>query len=708
MLLAALGVGACAQTQKKPEGPAEPKQIASQTSKSKGLPTSGLYRGLAVADLNNDGYLDVIGGSAQPGTISIWVGKGSGGLDQVINIPVKGAVRSVDTGDVNADGFADIVFSMQKEAAGVAILINRFGRDWEPTVGPTEIGLYQGLVTADINRDGYIDIVAASLTSDLQGGVQVWLGDGQGRWPVETGPDSSREYNDVVAADFNEDGHIDLAAAGWGVKGALRIWFGDGAGGWTASRIVAEGSWYALTADDIDGDGHTDILAGAYRNGVVVFTGRGNGEFSRVDAGGSESFWKAVALDIDGDGTAELVAGSLDAKGIKTWRSSREADGYVQLKNDYPQQGIFYDLAVADFNGDGIEDLCAASFGEGVKIWPGRAGDFPSRVGEIDSRKSAREDLRGKDMEENDVFTTKNGFVEYRLDAGDIIQITFWRGTEGEPETVAVRPDGKISFGYVEDLYVRGLTPTELDRILTQRLGQYIRHPRIDVVVEEHNSKSVTILGAVGYRTGTGPGQYKLKGRARLSEMLSEAGGPRSDANLRDVRIRRKGNQSITVNLYKAITQGDISQDIVLDNGDVVYVQAVSKESNRVYVFGEVEKPGAYTFEGSEMRVFDAIAQAGGYTVFGKPAMTRVVRGDITRPDVIEADLKALIEEGDYTQNVALANGDLVYVPRSGFGDLNQFIKRIMPLMRLIIYPAQVVNEYGRAADYYGTPFNEE
>jgi polysaccharide export outer membrane protein len=473
-------------------------------------------------------------------------------------------------------------------------------------------------------------------------------------------------------------------------------------------RTVAEGSWYALTADDVDGDGHTDILAGAYRNGVAVFKGTGDGTFSRVDTGGSESFWKAVALDIDGDGTSELIAGSLEAKGIKTWRSARETAGYVEVKNDYPQQGVFYDLAVADLNGDGIEDLCAASFGEGVKIWPGRGKKFPTRLGEIHSRKSEREDLDGKTVEENEVFTTKNGFVEYRLDAGDVLQITFWRGTEGEQKTVAVRPDGKISFGYVEDLYVRGLTPTELDQILTRRLGEYIRHPRIDVVVEEYNSKSVTILGAVGYRTGTGPGQYQLKGRAHLSEMLSEAGGPRPDANLRDVRIRRKGNKSITVNLYKAITQGDISQDIVLDNGDVVYVQAVSKESNRVYVFGEVEKPGAYTFEGSEMRVFDAVAQAGGYTVFGKPALTRVVRGDITRPEVFETDLKALIEEGDYTQNIALANGDLVYVPRNGFGDINQFIQRIMPFMRLIIYPAQVVNEYGRAADYYGTPFNED
>ncbi|MGD8369289.1 MAG: FG-GAP-like repeat-containing protein [Desulfobacterales bacterium] len=706
--MAIIGHLGCASAPEKPEDRVQAASTPVQWAEARGLPTSGLYRGLAVADLNNDGHPDVIGGAAQSGTISIWEGKGPRGLARVINIPVKGAVQSVTAGDVNGDGFTDIVFTIQKEGSGVAVLQNRAGKEWVTMSGPTEIGVFQGVTTADVNADGYLDIIAASRTSELQGGVQVWLGDGRGGWPVETGPDSAGEYNDVAVADFNGDGHLDIAAAGWGRNNALRLWFGDGAGGWGVGRIVAEGSWYALTAEDIDGDGYTDILAGSYRAGVAVFKGSPDGTFSRIDLGASESFWKAVPIDMDGDGVPELAASSLDGNGIRIWKKSPDSAGYVQLQADYAPAGVFYDLVAADVNEDGAKDLVAASFGEGVKVWLGRAEGFSSQAGSIDSRRGPQVLSPGESIEENEVFTTRFGFPEYRLDSGDVLQITFWRGTEGSKEMVTIRPDGKISFGYVEDLYVRGMTPTELDRVLTRRLEAYIRHPRIDVLVDEYNSKSVTILGAVGYRAGTGPGQYKLKGKARLSEMLSEAGGPRPDANLRDIRIRRKNNQSITVNLYRAITQGDVSQDIVLDNGDVIYVQALSKESNRVYVFGEVEKPGAYTFEGSEMRVFDAVAQAGGYTVFGKPALTKVVRGDITRPKVIDADLKALVEKGDYTQNVALANGDLVYVPRSAFGDLNQLFKRISPLMRLIIYPAQVVNEYGRAADYYGTPFDND
>ena len=76
-----------------------------------------------------------------------------------------------------------------------------------------------------------LDIIAANATSDTQGGIQVWLGDGKGTWPLESGPTVTGTFMDVVLADFDQDGLLDLAGAGWGSYGALKVWLGDGTGG---------------------------------------------------------------------------------------------------------------------------------------------------------------------------------------------------------------------------------------------------------------------------------------------------------------------------------------------------------------------------------------------------------------------------------------------------------------------------------------------
>jgi polysaccharide export outer membrane protein len=310
-------------------------------------------------------------------------------------------------------------------------------------------------------------------------------------------------------------------------------------------------------------------------------------------------------------------------------------------------------------------------------------------------------------VEENDVYTTAGGFPEYKLGPGDILEITLWQGVEPQKESVLIRPDGRISFGFVEDLYVRGLTPTQLDRQLSDYYREYVRNPRIDVTVKEYNSKSVAMTGAVGggIRTsaaGTGAGKYPLYGKVRLLEMLALAGGPNRDANLREVRVRRTNGETFALNLYRAIYQGDPSQNIILNDGDWIYFPTLVLDANRVFVFGEVASPGVIKLPESNMQLFDAVAEAGGPTVFAVKRQTKIVRGSATHPEIIDVDLKKLLEEGDQTQNVALNSGDFIYVPRSFMGDVNIFWQRIRPLFELVIAPARTVNEWDEALDTLG------
>ena len=49
-----------------------------------------------------------------------------------------------------------------------------------------------------------MDILAANATSDAKGGIQIWLGDGRGNWPLESGPTKTGKFMDVAVADFNQ------------------------------------------------------------------------------------------------------------------------------------------------------------------------------------------------------------------------------------------------------------------------------------------------------------------------------------------------------------------------------------------------------------------------------------------------------------------------------------------------------------------------
>jgi len=521
---------------------------------------------------------------------------------------------------------------------------------------------------------------------------------------------------DAVVADFNEDGQLDIAGAGWGTYGALRVWLGEGTGGWQPTEIVAKGSFYRLTPADINRDGHLDIIAGTYRNGVRIFLGDGRGTFqensgpgqipeTQVGSGTYEgvsfdkmtkanSYWQALLLDLSGDGSMELIAGSPEDKGLHLWQLS-SGNEWVKEAAALPETGTFYDLVAADTDGDGYEEILAASYGEGIKVWDTHDGRLAAKQVRMRGRyRLAAEKPVEEHVTENQVFVMMDGEPQYKIGPRDVLEITHWQGVEGKKEEIQVTADGKISFGFVDDLYVAGLTERQLDRKITTLMARYIKNPSVSIRVKEYRSHHVLVLGAVERRGRTGEeGKIYLTGRTTVLGAISLAGGPRLDANLGDIRVRSKRGQSTTLNLFKTMVEGDQSQNIPVDDEDMIYVPQITKEDNRVYVFGEVEKPGIVTFKGGKLSMFDAIAQAGGVTIFAHEEDTRIVRGDISQPEVILANYEKLVEEGDYTQNIDLINGDLVYVPRSAMGSVNRFVKRIKPLMELIYIPGRIARD---------------
>ncbi|NIQ91516.1 MAG: hypothetical protein GWN93_21910 [Deltaproteobacteria bacterium] len=222
----------------------------------------------------------------------------------------------------------------------------------------------------------------------------------------------------------------------------------------------------------------------------------------------------------------------------------------------------------------------------------------------------------------------------------------------------------------------------------------------------------MSLLGAISTTAGvivgpdtprgsrSGPGNYFLTGKTTVLQVLARAGGPTEKANLREVNIRRKTGQATTVNINKTITQGDLTQNPVLDAEDTVVVPVLGEDKkNRVFVFGEVNNPGVIPTRG-ELTVVEALALAGGFKQRAVLGDAKILRGDMTRPEVIACDIDRILNKGDMSQNVKLRNGDMLYLPKNRIGRINDWLREIRPLLDFIIWPASVYRAYEGSAPF--------
>lgn len=694
-LFAALAsIYACGGTCPSPRESTAPKPEAVKERPSWSLITSGVYRTLAVSDLNGDGRPDVVGGSTTPGGVGIWLAKEPAHWSLPSFLPLKGNVLSVTVADFNQDGRPDVAFSSIKETQGVRMWLNQGEGKWTEGKSAMEGGTFNAVCSADLNKDGIPDLLAAAAGLEGLSGIKAWLADGKGGWSEEVGPTSTGQYYDVAVGDFNEDGCPDIVATGYGVNGAIRVWFGNCRGGWSDPLELEKGNFYRVTITDVNHDGHQDILAGTYRSGIRIYVGDGRGEFVAIDTPvKTGNFWKVVSKN--SDGVDEILASSLDDKGILAleWKDGQ----YKPAESPYTLKGNYFDLLVSDLEGNGRKDLIASSDGEGIRVWPSKKtrvnplGTFPMPSAETAAL--SQEALSKTIVAENQTFKTVNGVPLYRVGPGDVLEITVWKGTEQKTYPIVVGADGRISFSFVQNALVQGLTFMEITDLLKKDLSQYVREPMVEVRVKEFHSKNFMILGAINMNPNrlSGPGTYTINGRTTILGAISQAGGPTANANLAQVQLRRKDGSTFMVDLYKTIARGDLSQDMVIDNGDTILVPEQAMAENKIFVLGEVKSPGVFPLHG-EPSLIEAVALAGGYLDSAVLSDTVIVRGDLNKPQIITRDLSKLLKKGDMSQNVRLQAGDVIYLPRTALASINAFLREIVPILQAIVLPVQFQN----------------
>ena len=378
---------------------------------------------------------------------------------------------------------------------------------------------------------------------------------------------------------------------------------------------------------------------------------------------------------------------------------------------------------------------------QGVPVKDYRPPAEELALAQREADENAAEIMKLTQVRKNVVFTEENGVPEYLIGPGDVLELTYWMpfssyspaagqqtaGTaEGFMQTkfdVTVRPDGKISYSFGDDIPAAGHTASEVRATLLAGVRQYIKNPRLDVRVKEYNSKNALIFGRINNIQGTtgisGPGKYPLKGKMTVLDMINSAGGPVTgvsqgssmstgyyggNGDLRKVELVRKGKK-YTLNLYKALFSGDMSHNVIVDNGDMITVPEEPTFARRVYIFGQVNNPGVFSLTDAN-DLLTAMSLTGGTTAVAVKNDIKIVRGFEERkgkPLVLAANLDDILKRGDLSQNVKLQDGDLVYVPRMLIGDINEFIATINPLMLFLTTgspPAHFRDAWKKDADW--------
>jgi polysaccharide export outer membrane protein len=157
----------------------------------------------------------------------------------------------------------------------------------------------------------------------------------------------------------------------------------------------------------------------------------------------------------------------------------------------------------------------------------------------------------------------------YQVRPADVLDILFAPTTEFN-QSVAVQPDGYITLREAKDIYVQGKTIPELTEAIGVAYANILRNPTITVVLKEFEKPHFIVGGKVEK-----PGKYELRADTTVSEAVAIAGSFTEKAKHSQVLLfRRTSDDWMEVRKVdlKAIFRGEISEDIHLRPGDMIYV----------------------------------------------------------------------------------------------------------------------------------------
>ena len=246
---------------------------------------------------------------------------------------------------------------------------------------------------------------------------------------------------------------------------------------------------------------------------------------------------------------------------------------------------------------------------------------------------------------------------DYRIEVQDRISVSF----PYQPQysaSVLVRSDGKVTMPLIGDIAVESKTPMELSADLNRIYKKYFKEPNITVALEAFNVKIDELKKAI---TTAARGQSKIAPVAPDGRISFPVIGSMQVQGFTAAQVEKMINESYAKQVRNL-------------NCTLIVLEI---HHPKLYVLGEVERPGAYDIA-SVPNVLNALTLAGGFKKSGELEEIAVFRNEgLERPISFKVDIKTALKTGVSLTNIKLKPGDIIYVPKTRLDERNDDFERV-------------------------------
>lgn len=210
---------------------------------------------------------------------------------------------------------------------------------------------------------------------------------------------------------------------------------------------------------------------------------------------------------------------------------------------------------------------------------------------------------------------------DYRLNPGDELLIGLTGSVEASNLRLTIDPEGRIFVPRVGPVNVAGVRYGDVHALLARQVARQYRNFNVAVTIGQLHGITVYVTGFAAT-----PGSYTVSSLSTLVNAVLAAGGPAPGGSFRSIQVRRNGQLISDFDLYDLLLKGDKSADVVLQNGDVIFIAPAGAQ---VAVIGSVNVEAIYEARANET-LYQMLLYAGGINTVADS--TRLLLYDPTKP----------------------------------------------------------------------------